>query len=71
MRIFGPTGRPVAAVGQGSWKIEASAADAAIAGAGHPACNQAALSLELSDAELARIDAAFPRGAPPRGLTMI
>jgi diketogulonate reductase-like aldo/keto reductase len=37
----------------------------------HVVENAAALSLELSDAELARIDAAFPRGAPPRGLPMI
>ncbi len=33
--------------------------------------NAGALALELSDAELARIDAAFPRGAPPRSLPMI
>jgi diketogulonate reductase-like aldo/keto reductase len=30
-RLFGPTGRSVAAVGQGSWKIEASAAESAVA----------------------------------------
>jgi diketogulonate reductase-like aldo/keto reductase len=30
-RLFGTTRRPVASVGQGTWKIEASAADAAIA----------------------------------------
>jgi diketogulonate reductase-like aldo/keto reductase len=30
-RPFGPTRRPVAAIGQGSWKIEDSAADSAIA----------------------------------------
>ena len=33
--------------------------------------NAAALKLRLSAAELERIDAAFPRGAPPRGLPMI
>jgi len=30
-RTFGPTGRRVAAVGQGSWKIEESEADSAVA----------------------------------------
>jgi diketogulonate reductase-like aldo/keto reductase len=33
--------------------------------------NAGAPALELSDAELARIDAAFPLGAPPRGLPML
>ena len=33
--------------------------------------NAAAIRLELSAAELAKIDAAFPRGAPRRGLPMI
>lgn len=37
----------------------------------HVAENAGALTLELSDAELARIDAAFPRGKPRRGLPMI
>jgi diketogulonate reductase-like aldo/keto reductase len=37
----------------------------------HVAENAGAVSLELSDAELARIDAAFPRGRPRRGLPMI
>jgi len=41
------------------------------AGMAHVAENAAALSLELSDGELARIDAAFPRGKPRRGLPMI
>jgi diketogulonate reductase-like aldo/keto reductase len=30
-RIFGPTGRDVAAIGQGSWKIEGAEADSAVA----------------------------------------
>ena len=33
--------------------------------------NAAANALQLSDAEMARIDAAFPRGKPPRTLPMI
>jgi aryl-alcohol dehydrogenase-like predicted oxidoreductase len=33
--------------------------------------NAAAANLSLSDEELARIDAAFPRGKPRRGLPMI
>ncbi len=33
--------------------------------------NAGALALELSDTEMAAIDAAFPRGSPPRGLPMI
>jgi diketogulonate reductase-like aldo/keto reductase len=37
----------------------------------HVTDNAAALALRLSDAELARIDAAFPRGASRRGLPMI
>ena len=37
----------------------------------HVAENAAAATLELSAAELARIDAAFPRGRPRRGLPMI
>jgi diketogulonate reductase-like aldo/keto reductase len=37
----------------------------------HVADNAGALTLELSDSELARIDAAFPRGRPRRGLPMI
>jgi len=37
----------------------------------HVADNAGALTLELTEDELARIDAAFPRGAPPRGLPMI
>jgi diketogulonate reductase-like aldo/keto reductase len=37
----------------------------------HVEDNAAALSLELEPAELARIDAAFPRGKPRRGLPMI
>ena len=37
----------------------------------HVAENAGAASLELSDAELARIDAAFPRGKPRRGLPMV
>jgi diketogulonate reductase-like aldo/keto reductase len=41
------------------------------ASAEHLADNAGALKIELSDAEVARIDAAFPRGKPPRGLPMI
>jgi diketogulonate reductase-like aldo/keto reductase len=37
----------------------------------HVVENAAALTLELSEAELARIDAAFPLGRPRRGLPMI
>jgi diketogulonate reductase-like aldo/keto reductase len=37
----------------------------------HVADNAGAAALELDDAELARIDAAFPRGRPRRGLPMI
>jgi diketogulonate reductase-like aldo/keto reductase len=37
----------------------------------HVAENAAAGALRLSAADLARIDAAFPRGKPPRGLPMI
>jgi diketogulonate reductase-like aldo/keto reductase len=33
--------------------------------------NAGASALELSEADIARIDAAFPRGKPPRGLPMI
>jgi diketogulonate reductase-like aldo/keto reductase len=38
---------------------------------GHVAENAGAAALELSAAEIAKIDAAFPRGAPQRGLPMI
>ncbi len=37
----------------------------------HIADNAGAAALELSESELARIDAAFPRGRPRRGLPMI
>lgn len=37
----------------------------------HVTENAGALTLELGDAELARIDSAFPRGRPRRGLPMI
>jgi diketogulonate reductase-like aldo/keto reductase len=37
----------------------------------HVAENAGAIALRLSEAELARIDAAFPRGKPRRGLPMI
>jgi diketogulonate reductase-like aldo/keto reductase len=37
----------------------------------HVTDNAAANASQLSDAELARIDAAFPRGKPRRGLPMI
>lgn len=37
----------------------------------HVAENAGVLTLELNEAELARIDAAFPRGKPRRGLPMI
>jgi diketogulonate reductase-like aldo/keto reductase len=37
----------------------------------HVADNAAAAALQLSESELARIDAAFPRGRPRRGLPMI
>ena len=37
----------------------------------HVAENADAAHLDLDDAELAKIDAAFPRGRPPRGLPMI
>jgi diketogulonate reductase-like aldo/keto reductase len=37
----------------------------------HVTENAGALTFELSAAELERIDAAFPRGRPPRGLPMI
>jgi len=37
----------------------------------HVADNAGASALKLSDAELAAIDAAFPRGRPRRGLPMI
>jgi diketogulonate reductase-like aldo/keto reductase len=37
----------------------------------HTADNAGAGSLELTEPELARIDGAFPRGAPPRSLPMI
>jgi diketogulonate reductase-like aldo/keto reductase len=37
----------------------------------HVTDNAAANALILNDAELARIDTAFPRGKPPRGLPMI
>jgi diketogulonate reductase-like aldo/keto reductase len=37
----------------------------------HLAENAGAATLELSAAELAKIDAAFPRGKPRRGLPMI
>jgi diketogulonate reductase-like aldo/keto reductase len=37
----------------------------------HVAENAGALTLELSDAEIAAIDAAFPRGKPRRGLPML
>lgn len=39
--------------------------------AAHAADNAAAGDLDLSDAEIARIDAAFPRGKKPRSLPMI
>jgi diketogulonate reductase-like aldo/keto reductase len=41
------------------------------AGIGHVEENAAAGSLQLNDADLKRIDAAFPRGKPRRGLPMI
>jgi diketogulonate reductase-like aldo/keto reductase len=41
------------------------------AGIDHVAENAGASSLNLSDADVARIDAAFPRGKPRRGLPMI
>ncbi len=41
------------------------------ADAAHAAENAAAANLQLSDEEVARIDAAFPRGKPRRGLPMI
>jgi diketogulonate reductase-like aldo/keto reductase len=41
------------------------------AGIDHVAENAGAASLNLSDADVARIDAAFPRGKPRRGLPMI
>jgi diketogulonate reductase-like aldo/keto reductase len=37
----------------------------------HVADNAGAAALQLSESELARIDAAFPRGRPRRGLPMI
>ena len=37
----------------------------------HVADNAGAMTLKLGEAELARIDAAFPRGRPKRGLPMI
>jgi diketogulonate reductase-like aldo/keto reductase len=37
----------------------------------HAADNAGAASLRLSEADLTRIDAAFPRGKPRRGLPMI
>jgi diketogulonate reductase-like aldo/keto reductase len=37
----------------------------------HVSENAGALNFELSDAEVARIDAEFPRGRPSRGLPMI
>jgi diketogulonate reductase-like aldo/keto reductase len=37
----------------------------------HVVENAGALALELSDAEIARIDAAFPRGKPRGGLPML
>jgi diketogulonate reductase-like aldo/keto reductase len=37
----------------------------------HAAENAAARKLTLSDAEIAALDAAFPRGAKPRGLPML
>ena len=37
----------------------------------HVADNAGAMTLKLSQAELARIEAAFPRGRPKRGLPMI
>jgi diketogulonate reductase-like aldo/keto reductase len=41
------------------------------AGIDHVAENAGAASLRLTDADLERIDAAFPRGKPRRGLPMI
>jgi diketogulonate reductase-like aldo/keto reductase len=41
------------------------------AGIGHVAENAGAASLRLSEGDLARINAAFPRGKPRRGLPMI
>jgi diketogulonate reductase-like aldo/keto reductase len=41
------------------------------AGLAHVAENAGADSFELSEAEVEKIDAAFPRGRPPRGLPMI
>ena len=38
---------------------------------GHASENAGAGDLQLSDAEVARIDAAFPRGPKPRSLPMI
>ena len=40
-------------------------------GLAHVSENAAAYSLELSDSDIAKIDAAFPRGKAPRGLPMI
>jgi diketogulonate reductase-like aldo/keto reductase len=40
-------------------------------GAAHVEDNARAAALELSEAELASIDAAFPRGKPQRGLPMV
>ena len=37
----------------------------------HVTDNAGAAGLDLSEAELARIDAAFPRGKPRRGVPMI
>ena len=129
-RIFGSTRRRVAGIGQGTWKIESSAAADAIAalrrgldlglthidtaemyGSGasekiigkaiegrrdevflvskvlpnhaskngtlkasdiaHVTENAGAYGVELSDSDIAKIDAAFPRGKAPRGLPMI
>jgi diketogulonate reductase-like aldo/keto reductase len=39
--------------------------------AAHVEENAGAAALELSEAELARIDAVFPTGKPPRGLPML
>jgi diketogulonate reductase-like aldo/keto reductase len=41
------------------------------AGVAHVEENAGAASLKLNDADLERIDAAFPRGKPRRGLPMI
>ncbi len=62
---FGPGGRPVAVVGQGTWNIPKSSH------VEHVEANAAAADLELGDDELARIDAAFPRGPRREGVPVL